>query len=73
MQVVAISHLRPMTRTESSQGSDGDLSGERSTYSLIVPSSISAEVWSTLSASPSVVTAGEQEWQTLRIKQGAWE
>lgn len=65
-----------MTRTESSQDTDGVPSEEdvpgvgRPYYSLIVPLSISAKVWSTLSASPSVVTAGEEEWQTLRIKQG---
>lgn len=64
-QVVVISHKRPMTRKQSEQ------EAAQAYFSLIMPSTVSARVWSAISASPSVVIAGEEEWQTLRIKQGA--
>eukprot|EP00752_Nemacystus_decipiens_P011876 g10532.t1 len=68
-QVMVISHKRPMTRKESLQEGNGS-GAEQAYFSLIVPSSVSARVWSAVSASPSVVIAGEEEWQMLRIKQG---
>lgn len=59
-----------MTRKESPP--DGSVPGAGHGYfSVIMPVSISARVWSAISTSPSVVVAGEEEWQTLRIKQGA--
>lgn len=39
-------------------------------YTLLAPMSVSAKLWSALSSLPSVVVAGEEDWQTLRIKQG---
>lgn len=69
-QIMAISHKRPMTRTWSSHEDSAPGAGQ-AYFSLIMPSSVSARVWSAISASPSVVIAGEEEWQTLRIKQGA--
>lgn len=39
-------------------------------YTLLVPLAVSAKLWSALSSPASVVVAGEEDWQTLRIKQG---
>lgn len=39
-------------------------------YTLLAPVSVAAKLWSALSSCPSVVIAGEEDWQTLRIKQG---
>ncbi|CBN74309.1 folate-binding protein YgfZ [Ectocarpus siliculosus] len=82
-KVLIIGHARPLTRTREeeegvSHDAEGVLSGDGERqgtqqhpyYSVIVPVSVSSKVWSALSASPSVVAAGEEEWQTLRIKQG---
>lgn len=57
-------------------GNDGGDDGARSesseeTYiSLIVPMAVSPKLWSGLADSPGVVAAGEEEWQTFRIKRG---
>eukprot|EP00903_Cladosiphon_okamuranus_P014642 g13577.t1 len=67
-KVTVISHKRPMTRTESPRGSVPE--GGHAYVSVILPACVSARVWSAISASPSVVVAGEEEWQMLRIKQG---
>lgn len=40
-------------------------------FTLLAPMSVSAKLWSALSSPASVVIAGEEDWQTLRIKQGA--
>ncbi|CAM9276701.1 unnamed protein product [Ectocarpus sp. 12 AP-2014] len=82
-KALIIGHARPLTRTKEeeegvSRDAEGVLSGDgggqrtqqHPHYSIIVPVSVSSKVWSVLSASPSVVAAGEEEWQTLRIKQG---
>ncbi|CAB1098325.1 unnamed protein product [Ectocarpus sp. CCAP 1310/34] len=82
-KVLIIGHGRPLTRTREeeegvSRAAEGMLLGDgggqgtqqHPYYSIIVPVSVSSKVWSALLASPSVVAAGEEEWQTLRIKQG---
>lgn len=83
-KVLIIGHARPLTRTTEeeeggvSRDAEGVLSGEgrgqgtqqHPYFSVMVTVSVSSKVWSALSASPSVVAAGEEEWQTLRIKQG---
>lgn len=77
-KVIAIGHARPITR-QGGAAQDGDgvpskggfnKGGDTKEYTLIVPSSVSGGLWSVLSDLPTVVTAGEEEWQTLRIKQG---
>ncbi|CAM9112704.1 unnamed protein product [Hapterophycus canaliculatus] len=75
-KVLVISHSRPMTRLEDSQSTDSGVSeggvpsAGQTCLSLMVPLSVSSKVWSALAAAPSVVVAGEEEWQILRIKQG---
>ncbi|CAM9134422.1 unnamed protein product [Ectocarpus fasciculatus] len=78
-KVLIVGHARPLTRITEEEGVSRDSEGvegrgqgtqEHPYYSIIVPVSASSKVWSALSASPSVVAAGEEEWQTLRIKQG---
>lgn len=71
MQVIAIGHKRSMTRTGHFQATEGVAPGEgHACFSLLMPRSISASVWSALAASPTTVCAGEDEWQHIRIKQG---
>ncbi|CAM9768188.1 unnamed protein product [Scytosiphon promiscuus] len=75
-KVLVINHARPMTRREDSKGtgevvSEGGVpSGGQACLSLMVPLSVASKVWSALAAAPSVVVAGEEEWQVLRIEQG---
>lgn len=75
-QVLVISHARPMARREDSQPTDAGVSeggvpsAGQACLSLMVPSSVSSKLWSVLAAAPSVVVAGEEEWQILRVKQG---
>lgn len=58
--------------SSSSEGGEGEgVQGAGDAYyTLLIPVSVSAKLWSTISALPSVVAAGVEEWQTLRIKQG---
>ncbi|CAM9280948.1 unnamed protein product, partial [Laminaria digitata] len=85
-KVTTIRHSRPMTRravaedTGGGGGGDGGAAPEGggvaasssadAYYTLLAPLSVSAKLWSALSSTPSVVIAGEEDWQTLRIKQG---
>lgn len=77
-KVIVLGHARSMTRGAGGGVLEG--ASERVSpgvavqeYSVLVPSSVSAKLWSALSESPSVLVAGEQEWQTLRIRQGKEE
>lgn len=80
LEVIAICHSRPITARARggsvTQVLDHDKPGggrrgpDDPWFTLVVPAAVATELWSTLSASPSVVTAGEAEWQTLRIRRG---
>lgn len=74
-KVVVICHKRPMTTRQAAEDEAGAASGGvqgagEAYYTLFMPASVSAKLWSIISALPSVVAAGVEEWQTLRIKQG---
>ena len=66
----AVAHGRDDTEEPSGTEERTDNPSHLYQYTLLVPAAAAAELWTTLLACPSVVTAGEAEWQTLRIKRG---